>query len=384
MDTVPFDAGAAGMLPVAAARARLAATEPLAAATFWTRDAGLCATYDKGWDEVETDAPAPAWLTVPGHGLFQLTRQAARELASTSKVPQKYQEFLSPALLTANVNYALRERLRECELKLLLAGPGESPDGEACPLAAGQCLATVVPFSNPRLLDITLLAIRAKFGVAAAESACVDYKLFSDPEHASFRVVVPATAQDAGGEAWCYGLEVSNSLTGKTQTVIGGYLFALDSTDGITDVEHSAGGFCRRGSLPDDVFAWAAAAAAQCLNGADSAFSGLRALRRRDVTEEYERVLGQLFRDSPVSKELKLAVIADVEEQPGDITMYDLACAASGAANLDGRSWRDVRSLHDLAGEIVHQGGGMCDGSLPRGCRRLLAKDQELLAAESS
>jgi hypothetical protein len=384
MDTVPFDADAAGMIPVAEARARLAAAEPLAAATFWTRDAGLDALYGKGWDEAEADAPAPAWLTVPGHGTFQLTRLAAGELASTARAPKKYQEFLSPALLTAAVNYALRERLRECELKLLLAGTGEGPDGQPCPLAYGQALATVVPFSNVKLLDIALLAVRAKFGVAAADGACVDYKLFCDPEHTSFRVVVPATARDVNGDPWCYGLEVSNSLVGKTQTVISGYLFALDTTGGITDVEHSAGGFGRRGSKPDDVYAWAAAASAQCLDGAESACDGLRALRRRDVTDEYEQVLGQLFRDAPVAKVLQLAVLADVEERPGGITMYDLACAASGAANLDGRSWRDVRSLHDLAGEILHQGGGMCDGSLPRGCRRLLAKDQEPGAAAGS
>jgi hypothetical protein len=31
----------------------------------------------------------------------------------------------------------------------------------------------------------------------------------------------------------------------------------------------------------------------------------------------------------------------------------------------------------DLAGFIAHQGGGMCDGSLANGCRRLLPEDWE-------
>jgi hypothetical protein len=384
---VPFDGEAAGMLTVAEARTVLAATEPIEAVTFWTGDPGIEVTYGKGWYEAGPLEAAPAWLTVPDGTVYQLTRQAADQLGSTAKVNKKFQEFLPPALLSAVVTWALREGLEERELKLFIAGTGRSADDtEDVPLAVAQTRATIVPFSNLRLLDIVLLAVRSELGNEAADSALVDYKLYHDLEHTSFRVVVPAaqTVLAATGDtddAWCFGIEVTNSLIGFKQTVISGYLFNFASTAGITDVEHSAGGFNRRGSGPEDVYAWAAESATDILSRLEEAFNGLEVIAAAPLPRDYQRVLAQLFRDSPVSKELKLHIISALEETPGDLRMYDLATAAAVTANLPGSTWRDVRSLHDLAGHIVHQGGGMCDGSLPRGCRRLLPDD--LAASET-
>jgi hypothetical protein len=185
------------------------------------------------------------------------------------------------------------------------------------------------------------------------------------------------------GDPWCYGIEVTNPPTGIKQTVVAGYMFRFASTAGITDVEHAAGGFSRRGAEPDQVYGWAGEVTQDIWKGAEAAFHGLEALLARDVDAEYERVLAQLFRESPVSKALKLQILASLETAEHALTMFDLAHAASVTANLDGAGWRDVRSLHDLAGHIVHQGGGMCDGTLKRGCRRLLPRDWEVPADAS-
>lgn len=379
---VPFDGGAVGMLTVSEARGRLAETEPIDGTTFWTRTEGIEVVYGKGWTEVEMTEAAPVWVTLPDGQVFQMTRQAARQLGSTAKVNQRYQEFIPPERLSDLVTWALREGLAESELKLLTAGEGESVTGAPVPLAVGQCRATIVPFSNVRLLDIVLLSIRAKFGHAAADGALVDYKFFHDREHTSFRVVVPAVQQVVTGtgtddDAWCYGIEVSNSQVGLKQTILSGYMLRLATTAGVTDVEHAAGGFNRRGSNPDDVYGWAAESAQEILDGPDDAFRGLQVLTETEVDGDYSRVLDQLWRERPVAKDLKLRIISAVEGQPREPTMHDLAHAAAEAANLDGATWREVRSLHDLAGHIVHQGGGMCRGQLPNGCRRLLDKDWE-------
>jgi hypothetical protein len=374
----PFDAGEAGLLTVEEVRARLAESDALGSAVFWTREDGLSVRYGKGWAEVGLADPAPVWLTLPDGHVYQLTRQAAQQLGSTGKANKRYQEFIPPENLTSDVNFALREGLKAVELKLLLAGEGKDQDGAAVPLAVAQCRGTVVPFSDARLLDIVLLTVRAKLGHAAADSAAVDYKFFSDREHTSFRVVVPVVQQViAGGDAWCYGIEVSNSATGAKQTDVAGYLFSLATTAGITDIERAAGGFQRRGSTPEAAYAWAAEAAEDVLGGLEDAFNGLRVLTGSEVTGDYQRVLEQLFRESPVAKTLKLRILDGLEASEGDLTMYDLAAATAEAANLDGTTWREVRSLHDLAGHIVHQGGGMCRGQLERGCRRLLPADWE-------
>jgi hypothetical protein len=389
--TVPFGA-ADQLLTVAQAREQLAATDQLGYTTFWTGEPSV-AEYAKGWFEGMATAPAPVWLTL-AEGSYQLTHQAAKQLGSTARANRKYQEFLPPEMLSRQVTWALQEGLHKkngdgLELKLLLSDkPGRNADDTAdVPLVVAQTRATVEPFSNVRLLDIIVLAIRAKLGHAAADSALVDYKLFHDLEHTSFRVVVPVAQQVIDGtgtedDAWCYGIEVSNSLIGLKQTVISGYLFRFATTAALTDEEHSAGGFSRRGSTPEAVYAWAAEAVEEILGGMESAFNGLRVLPARVVDGEYGSVMDQYFLRRPVSRDLQLRIVTDLEDAPDEVTMYDLAAVTAEAANLDGSTWRDVRTVHDLAGYIVHQGGGMCDGSLPGGCRRLLEEDQE--ASEAS
>jgi hypothetical protein len=186
--------------------------------------------------------------------------------------------------------------------------------------------------------------------------------------------VLPPVQQLVDGDACCYGIEVSNSCIGAKQLTVAGYMFRLATTGGITDVEHEAGGFARRGSTPEMAYGWAAEAAELVLGGPQEAFDGLRALADSDVDAEYGSVLDQLFRESPVSADLKLQILAVLEQDEDPVTMLSLASAASVEANALGRTWREVRSLHDLAGHIVHQGGGMCRGQLERGCRKLLAK----------
>jgi hypothetical protein len=391
--TVPFEGRAVGMLTVAEARRRLAETEPIESVGFWTGTGGLAVRFDPQWYAgVETDA-APAWLTLPDGRVFQLTKQAAKQVGSEARIPKKLQEFMRTRTLAEHVNWAyndIDEGLGEKELKLLTAGSGREPEaaeGQAepydCPLVVAQCRGTVEPFSNVELLDTVILTIRAKLGDSAADSAWVDYKFSHDLEHTVFRIVVPVAQQviDGTGEegdAWCYGVEVHNSLIGLKQLVISGYLFRLGTTAGITDVEHAYGGFSRRGSTPEAAFAWTAEAVEFCLSGAESAFKGVQVLTETEVSDDYPRLLDQLFRDYPVAKDLKLRVLSMLENKSGDLTMYDLAHEAAAAANVEDTNWRGQQSLLYLAGGIVHQGGGMCDGTLPRGCRRLLPEAWDL------
>jgi len=384
---VPFDASAHRMLTVDEARARLAATEPLQFFTFVTgpdEDSGevrdIAVEYGDEWPLAGLTQAAPVWLSLPDTGIVQLTRQAALQVGSTCRVNQRFQEFIPAGILSEIVLWALQSGLGTRELKMLTAGTGEH-EGDEVPLVVAQTRATVEPFSNVKLLDTIVAVVRRVCGDAVADGAWIDYKMFHDLEHTSFRVVLPLLQAVIGDEqasnAWCYGIEISNSLIGLKQTIISGYLFCLDSTGGITDFEHGAGGFKRRGSTPEQAYAWTAEAVEEILGGIEVAFKGLAALTEHSVDTDYRNVMAQLFREAPVAKELQLRIIADLEETPGTLTMYDLACASSEAANLDGSTWRDVRTLHDLAGTIVHQGGGMCDGTLPRGCRRLLPEDWE-------
>jgi hypothetical protein len=379
--SVPFDAGRAEMLSVDEARERLAPGDQLGSVVFECGDPDLTIVHQDGWFARELTDPAPAWLDVPGAGTFQLTYQAARQIGSTARIPQRLQEFLPEAVLDDAVNFALRKGLGDKRaLKLLTSGTGASPGGVEVPLAVAQARDTITPFSDVRLLETVLRCVRARFGDEAADTACVDFKFWRDLEHTSFRVVVPAVqtvllGTDEDQDAWCYGIEVRNSLTALKQTTVSGYLFRFATLAGCLDIEHASGGFPRRGSTPEGAFAWTAEACRDIFEGVEHAFGGLQALVGQPLDGSYHRVLRQLFRDNGVAKDQQLRVISTLEDYEGELAMYGLMNVGIEAANLPDLGWRQATSLMLYGGDILHRGGGMCDGSLKNGCRRLLPDD---------
>lgn len=379
--SVPFDAGSAGMIPVDEARRRLALADTLGSLTFECGHEELSVVHGADWFAVPPLDPAAAWLRVPDGGWLQLTHMAAKQIGSTARVPKKLQEFLPPPLMSQAANFALREGLGDRPLKMLLSGLGSGPDGDPAPLAVAQCRDTIEPFSDARLLDTVLAAARSEFGDEAADTACVDYKFWVDLEHSSFSVVFPAvqTIVLESGEdedAWCYGIEIHNSLTALKQTTVSGCMLRLDTTARCLDVEHASGGFKRRNSTPELAYAWTAEACRDIFGGVESAFNGLQELVKHQLPADYQRVLRQLFKDNSVPKDEQLRIIAELEDTGGDVSMYDLMNMGVECANLtDEVGWRTAQTLMLFGGDIVHRAGGMCDGTLRNGCRRLLPDD---------
>lgn len=375
---IPFDAATEGMLSVDDAHVRLSETEPLANLAFYTGDPGIDISYGKNWwaDRQLTD-PAPVWLTLPDGMVVQLTYEAALQVGSTARVNKRYQEWLPTPILSDAVRWALREGLGDkTELKLLTSGTGEDEHGGTVPLARAQTRATVTPFSNRELLDTVLSATRDKLGSEIADSAVVDYKLWNTLEHTDFAVVFPAmqvVIRDTGTEddAWCYGIRVSNSLIGLKQTMVDGYLFRFVCTNGAMDVAKSAGGFQRRGSTPAAAYKWAYESVNIILGDLERAFGSVQELTAHPVDRDPHLVLSQLFRENSVPKDQQLRITAELEQGSAG-TMYDLMQAVTRAANMEGLGWRPAEALRDLGGHLAEHGGKMCDGSLPRGCRRLM------------
>jgi hypothetical protein len=387
--SVPFDAAARNMLSLDTAREVLGRTEPLAELTFRTGDPGLELTASAGWEsEEELTAPVPVWLRMPDGLLLQLTKQAALEVGSTCRINQRYQQSIPPDLYEANVNWWLQRGLGgDRELKLLTAGTGADPDGKPVPVAVAQTRATVDPFSNLRLLEVVLEGVERRFGAEAVLSACVDYKFWHDLEHTGFRVVFPAVQEVVDGtrvddDAWCYGVQVSNSIIGLKQTAVHGYLFRFVCTNGMTDTAHSAGGFQRRGSTPDDAYEWAARTVDDVLGGLEEALNGVRALTGEATAGTVVTVLNDLFREHHIPKAQQNRIIETMADTGGFLTMYDVTNALTRAANLEGLDWRAVDQLLMVGGDIARSMGSRCDGSLPSGCHRLLPVDWEDLDTE--
>ncbi len=354
-------------------REQLAQSEPLTQVTFSTGESPS-AEFRQGWHKTELTEPAQVWLRVPNGERYQLTHQAAQQLASECHINRGYQEMIPATLLQENVNWWLSTGLGDRELKLLCAGTGEDLNGNEVPLAVAQTRATITPFSNLRLVDTIISRIEAKYGQG---EVLADYKRWHDLEHTVFRFIVPAERRVISGtgeddDAWSVGVQFKNSLIGLRQTFIDGYLFRWVCTNGEIDVAHSSGGFARRGSSPDDVYEWAREAVDEVLEGMPVSLDNVQALTSQEIPERegaVRAVLTDLFSQYsiPVRERHRVfEAMADV----GSLTMYNLMNEVTRTANLDGLPYRSVEQLMSLGGHIMHSIGGRCTS-----CNRLLPPD---------
>jgi len=369
---------AMNMLTLPQARERLGKTEPMGGVTFAAGDTGIRVRYDKGWGDGELTDPAAAWITVPElDQAYQMTFQAARQLGSTCRVPEDLQTSWSTEVQQHALTWFLHEGLGDRKLQLFVSGAGEGPDGDEVPLVVAQTRGSVQPFSNLVLLDTVLDRIAAKFSVAAAGAAMVDYKFEHDLAHTGVRVVVPHAQQVITGtgeadDAWCLGIEFTNSCIGLKPTTVCGYVFRYICTNGARDLANRPRPFSRRGTSPPDAYAWMAEQVDEVFESLDGIFGHIQGLTDVAVVPDVATVLRDLFKQFGIPKARALAVIETMADTGGDITMYDLWNAVTVAANMAGLKRRSVDQLLAAGGHIIHAVGARCTGQLRHGCRRML------------
>lgn len=383
---IDFDAMRASLLSLGDVRGKLAATEPLAQVVTPVRAKTAARAMFGEWEADESGKPVPwyktpgteptaAWLRVPGGELYQLTHQAAMQLASEAHVTRGYQQLVDPDVLSYNVNWWLEKGFRaEKELQLLTGGTGKDPDGNEVPLARAVCRTTIEPFSNLAMLDMLLDRIGAQYGKG---EVLADYKFHHDLERTHLRLIVPGQQRVISGtsvqdDTWCLGLDYYNSLIGLRQTRLQGYLFRWWCTNGCTDISNSSGGFERRGKSADDAMDWARGAVDEILGGLEGTFDQVQELTGQPVAGDVVPVLKGLFREFGIPKKERTRILETMANTGGDLSMYDLLSAVTMAANAEGVDDRDVTRLLDLGGHITHASTGLCSN-----CHQLLPEGWE-------
>lgn len=377
----------ADLLTLEEVRERFSQTEPLAAVSFGT-DPGYSdaerprVIFDQKWAHVGTEwmtgedimptAPVAAWLEVPelGGKRFQFTFEAAQDLGSTCRVPKQLQLFMQPGTLQEHVNHCLAEALGIRRLKLLLAGEGTDEHGSRVPLAVAQTRDTVVPFSNLALMDKVLEVIAAKYGRDAAARALVHFTMSHDLEHTDFRVIVPEATVAVAGEEWAPGVEVTNSCIGLKQTIVTGLGCRAASNGVVLDAAHSAGGFKRLKSTPEQAYEWTGESASDVLDALQATWSNVTQLAQMPVGDHAGTFVESLCNEFRIPKNLVERVTTVLEEIDDDLTMYALVTTMSRLANMEGLSWRENSQLMVMAGHIVHSVGARCSADQP--CYRAL------------
>lgn len=367
----------ADLLTLTEARESFAATEPLASAAFvvdpdLAEDKRPYVTVEDAWrthgEDIAPTKAVECWLTVPelDGQRFQLTYQAARQLGSTCRQPQDLQVSHPADLHQVIINWWLARGLGVRKIKLLLSPyQGEGPDGEKVPLVVAQTRDTVVPFSNLALLDEVLKVLAHRYGREAAEKALVHFAMNHDLEHTDCTVVVPQAAQDIAGELWVPGAQFTNSCIGLKQTTVTGALMVADSAGVALDGAHSAGGFKRKNSAPEDAYEWAAESTNDVLGALDIAWGNVAELTHMPVGIQPGTFVESLCSEFKVPKAQMQRLTAVLEEWPGELTMASLVQITTRCANMEDLPWRTVAQLQEMAGHIIHSEGGRCSKDKP-------------------
>lgn len=357
------------LFPLDTVREALAQTEPLATHEFTIGDE-VRFEVDPGW-EVGMDLRDGTDLVNasislgkgPGVQTWQLTKDALLEASSTCGLTKTYAARCPAELLTPQLNYWFREGLSHKPIRdyqlLVAAGQG-----------AAITRASIVPFSNLRLVDKTLEAIEDRYG--KGEILC-DYKYTHSLRKTHLRLIVPGHVRTINGtgtndDIWSLGVQIKNSLIGEERTSIDGYLFRWVCTNGAIDTQATSGVWSRRGGSGEaEVYEWARQAVDEVLGGLESALDKVQAMVDIPVEGHANEILRDVFTHYATPLPERARVIERMVDSGGQLTMYSVMAAITEVANDPNMEPSHIESLLRMGGDLPHAATSRCEA-----CQRLL------------
>ncbi len=352
-------------------RNRLARTEPLGAEPFTVGDE-IRFTVETGWnhgiDAKDGTDLVGVWASLGKHAGYtrdyQLTKDAVLEATSLTGMNKTFAAKSPHQLLEPTLNYWFREGLGDKRIRdyqfLIAAGR-----------AAAVTRASIVPFSNLRLVDEALNAIEDRYGKG---EVLADYKLTHTLRKTHLRLIIPEVMRTMAGtgtddDTWSIGVQVKNSLTGYEQTSIDGYMFRWFCTNGATDTHCTSGTFTRRGGSQQrehEVYEWARAAVEDVLGGLEGSLDAVQQLVDIPIAGQAADVMRDIFTHYhvPVAERAKIIERMVESEQ---LTMYSVMAAVTEVANDLNLEPSHIENLLRLGGDLPHAATSRCGA-----CSRLL------------
>ncbi len=342
----------------------LGRTEPVSTHVFSVGDQ-VRFTVDPGWlhgiDAKDGSTPVDVSLHIGGDEL-RLTKDVVIEAAAACGVRVSRALRLPADLLERLLNFWFRDGLahhaKSTDFQLLVAGQ----------YGAALTKASIIPFSNLKLLDQAVASIRARYGPDVEILA--DYKLTHTLRRTHVRLIVPEhqrviTGSGTDDDTWSVGVQLRNSLAGDDKTSIDGYLFRWTCTNGAIDTLNTSGVWSRRGTATADVYDWARAAVDNILGGLEPALDAVQTTTDIPIEGEANDVLRDVFESFrvPVADRTK---IIEVLLNSSPLTMYTVMQAITQVANDSDLDPAHVENLMRIGGHVPHAAASRCDS-----CRRL-------------
>lgn len=352
------------LLTLTDVRERLAATEPLSEYAFDSTSDVRFRLQD-GWNhgaKARNDAEVvDASVSINGTEV-QLTQGAVYKAMEQIHLPKGIGTDTPPSLIEPLLNWWFRNGYGEEKQHKILAVNG---------VGSAIVRASVKPYSNIQLLDQILDGIYAKYGDG---EVLVDYKFNHSLDDTRMRIIVPEYRRDivnsgTDNDTWSVGIDFRNSLTGKDQTSISGYLFRWWCTNGAIDTLNDAGTWSRRGQAgqTDEVYEWARQSVDEVLGGLEGSLDLIQDMTSMPIDGHTMDVLDDYYDKYKIKPALQDAVtnaMVDVDT----LTMYSVMQAFTQVANDADLDPKIAGRMMRIGGDIMASSNNRCD-SCHRGLR---------------
>lgn len=355
LPAVPVEQMRGKLLTLDQVHQRIAKTEPLGS-EFLSSDAKIKFRLDPGWetelDAVEDTDPVNAVISINGKE-HRMTKGAALQAAANVGLSAAYVKKSPSKLTEPALNYWYGAGMGSDAYNLLVVQEQ----------AAAFTRPTLVPFSNLDLLENVVEGIQGVYGDGTEILA--DYKIGHNLLRTDMRLIVPADERmmrdtnmadvpSDSADYWSAGIHLSNSLVGKTQTSIEGYMFRWWCTNGCTTRFDEIGTWSRRKDGQDEMAAleWARRSVDDILGGMEERFEQVQALAHLSIEGREGDVLSEVFKEYSVPVSQRLEIQQDVIENEGESTMYSLMNAITRAANDPTLDPKRADRLMRIGGDI--------------------------------
>jgi hypothetical protein len=344
------------LLTLEQVQARLSSTEPLTQ-KFISSDDKILFTFDPTWaigiEDKDGTVPVDAVIRVNGTD-YTLTKDAALQVGASFGLPGKYAVKLPNNLLEQHLNYWYSAGMEDEAFNMLATGGDQT--------VAAFTRPTINPFSNTLLVGEVVQGIIERYG---SSDIYADYKFNHSLARTDVRFIIPEVIRTVTGggmndvpagevDEWAGGIHLTNSLIGKSQTKIEGYLFRWWCTNGATTtLDDRENVFSRRGEHEEqDVYTWAQNAVDSVLGGLEGQFDLVQGLTSLKLGANTGEVVEEIFDSYKVPVKQRKSVIETLEDPEYELNMYTVMNAITQTANDPDASDDRVDKLLRIGGAI--------------------------------
>lgn len=295
----------------------------------------------------------PAYITIDGTE-YQFTKEGMFQAASLVGLRSAYILKTPPRFIEDQLNYWFNSGLGDATHKLVLVGGA----------ASAFVRPTIVSFSNVELANSIYDGVREYYG--GDTEMLVDFKFANSLNRTDVRFIVPTSFKvikdtnmldvpEGSPDVWSTGINLTNSLVGKTKTAIEAYMFRWWCTNGAIRENEAVGTWNRKasGQAEEAVYEWATHAVDEVLGGMDGIFDSIQSLANIKLKGSAADVLTKIYTDHKVPVSQRESITEAVVNS-GEVTMYSVMNAVTSQAN-------NPTLAPDRQDKLMRVGGGIPD-----------------------